>query len=353
MSTLHLPPELIHESGRSLRVTRAWPVPEDTRLAIECEDAGQRRAGFWDHDGARLQPVGTDPRLPSLERLAGSGTVVSHRPGKRAVVRRGAEFIKVVRRGRAAAILDGVSSAGAFTHSFRTPEVLSQDDSCVTFAELAGTSLHDPAMLAGPHWGLAWTETLSAWTQAVRSSGDGSGLTRITSGGSAESPEVPRHAAEDEAAVLRRWAHLVGPYLDPAEPLPALVEEVAVKLQQLPEARLRPAHRDLHDKQLLWTPENGPGLLDVDTACLADPALDLGNLRAHALLRRMQGLWQSHEADTVTSAVDAAADRLAVPPDALAVYERAAVLRLGCVYAVRPTYRGVAALLRARAARSQ
>lgn len=352
MTALNLPPELLTESGRALRVTRAWPVPDDTRLAIECEDAGQRRAGFWDHGAAQLQPVGTDPRLPGLERLAASGTVVSHRAGKRAVVRRGEEFTKVVRRGRAAAVLEGVGRAGAFTPFFRTPEVLAQDDSCVTFAGLPGTSLHEPALLAGPHWELAWTEVLGAWTQSALLPASGSGAPRSGAGRSISDRETPRHGAAQEAAVLRRWARLVAPYLDPAEPLGALVEEVAAKLQQLPDAPLRPAHRDLHDKQLLWSLHSGPGLLDVDTACLADPALDLGNLRAHARLRRLQGLWRSHEADTVITAVDAAADRLAVPATTLAVYERAAVLRLGCVYAVRPGSRGVAALLRARAARS-
>lgn len=353
MTVRHLPPELLTESGRTLRVTRAWPVPDDTRLAIECEEDGQRRAGFWEHGAAQLPPVGSDPRLPGLERLAASGTVVSHRPGKRAVVRRGEEFTKVVRRGRAAAILEGVGRAGAFTHFFRTPEVLAQDESCVTFAGLPGTSLHEPARFSGPHWELAWSQVLGAWTQAALLPSSGSGAPRNSIGRSLSDREIPRHGAAQEAAVLRRWARLVSPYLNPQEPLSALVEEVAAKLQQLPDAPLRPAHRDLHDKQLLWSAQTGPGLLDVDTACLADPALDLGNLRAHARLRVLQGLWRSHEAETVISAVDAAADRLAMPASTLAVYERAAVLRLGFVYAVRPGSRGVATLLRARAARSR
>ncbi|MGJ9373975.1 hypothetical protein [Nesterenkonia sp. CF4.4] len=353
MTTLHLPPEALAHSGRTLRVTRAWPVPDESRLAIECEDAGQRRAGFWYQDGAQLQPAGTDPRLPALERLAGSGTVVSHRPGKRAVVRRGAEFIKVVRRGRASGILEGVSRAAAFANSFRTPEVLARDDSSVTFAELHGVSLHDPALLSSPHWDLAWTEVLNAWTQAALTADSGSDGSDQQCRALEADPSMPRHTAEAEAQVLRRWARLIAPYLDPTEPLGTLVDEVGALLRQLPDAPLRPAHRDLHDKQLLWNPQSGPGLLDVDTACLADPALDLGNLRAHGRLRRLQGLWGSQEARTVIHTVDAAADRLGVPARTLAVYERAAVLRLGCVYAVRPGYRHVAALLRAQAASSE
>lgn len=350
MTPLPLPPEFITDSGRTLKVTRAWPVPGEPRLAIECEDSGQRRAGFWDHTGARLQPVGTDPRLPGLPRLAASGTVVSHRPGKRAVVRRGAQYTKVVRRGRAEAILDGDRRAAAFAESFRTAEVLAQDDSSVTFAELQGASLHDPSLFSAAEWELAWAQVLTAWTHAASTAHHRPSGPPTVSGGSSEDPTMPRHTAAEESAVLRRWAGLVAPYLDQGEPLGALVDEVITDLQQLTEASLRPAHRDLHDKQLLWSPQAGPGLLDVDTACLADPALDLGNLRAHAALRALQRVWDPPEAAAVVSAVDAAADTLAVPARSLAVYERAALLRLGCVYAVRPGSRGVAALLRARAA---
>lgn len=347
MTTPTLPPETITHSGRTLQVTRAWPVPDEARLAIECQDAGQRIAGHWDHNGAQLQPLGSDSRLPALERLAAAGTVVSHRPGKRAVVRRDEEFIKVVRRGRASGILDGVSRAAAFTDFFRTPEVLAQDDSSVTFAELHGASLHDPSLLSAPHWDLAWTEVLSAWAEAASTAGSSSGRQDSRNHGPGTPPSQLRHTAEVEGQVLRRWAGLVAPYLDPAERLHRLVDDVAASLGQLPEVPLRPAHRDLHDKQLLWSPQAGPGLLDVDTACVADPALDLGNLRAHARLRRLQGLWGPAEARTVTQAVDVAAARLHVPTRTLAIYERAAELRLGCVYAVRPGYRDVAARLRA------
>src|SRR5699024_3308901 len=124
------------------------------------------------------------------------------------------------------------------------------------------------------------------------------------------------------------------------------VEHLAEQLANLPEERLRPAHRDLHDKQLLWSEQSGPGLLDVDTACLADPALDLGNLRAHTLLRRLQGVWPPSRAETVAFCVDETAQRIGAPLPTVAVYEQAALLRLGFVYAVRPQYAAVAAQLR-------
>lgn len=339
MTRSPLPPTFLTDQGRRLRVTRAWPGPGESRLTIECEDAGQRRAGVWDGQRANLQPVGTDPRLPELAELARGGVVVSHRPGKRAVVQREREFIKVVRRGRADTILGGITRADAFAERFRTPEVLAHTSSTVTFRALEGSSLHEPGALGPRQWSRAWSEVLDAWSQSV--SAPGAEPTGHPSEPAAE------HSAEQEIGVLAHWTRLVEPYVQPADPLWRSVERVSAELAQLPQVNLRPAHRDLHDKQLLWSPQSGPGLLDVDTACRADPALDLGNLRAHARLRLLQRVWEARAAQTVIGAVDATAAQLHVPAETLAVYERAAMLRLGCVYAVRPAYLDVAATMRA------
>lgn len=348
MSRFPVPPAVLTEDGRSLRVTRAWPRAGRCDLALECVDAGQRRAGVWDGTHATLQPLGIDSRLSELAELSRGGVVVSHRPGRRAVVQRDHQFIKVVRRGRAGAVLDGIRRAQSFAGAFRTPEVLAHTDSTVTFAALEGSSLHEPAALGPRQWERAWTEVLSAWSRSVTASGDAAA---DAAAGEADSdgPGTPEHPAEKEIGVLEHWAGLVEPYVQTPDRLRRTVEQVSEGLAQLPGVQLRPAHRDLHDKQLLWSPQSGPGLLDVDTACLADPALDLGNLRAHARLRLLQGVWGDHAARTVVTAIDVTAARLEVPAASLAAYERAAVLRLGCVYAVRPAYIDVAAALRARA----
>ncbi|MCH8561969.1 phosphotransferase [Nesterenkonia sp. LB17] len=345
MTNFALPPTVLTDQGRPMRVTRAWPRPEQARLSLECEDAGQRRAGIWDGASASLQPLGADARLADLEELARGGVVVSHRPGKRAVVRREDQFIKVVRRGRTRTILDGIERADAFTEYFRTPAVLAHTRSTVTFGALEGSSLHEPRRLGPQRWERAWAEVLSAWSRSVSSS-----AAEASSNGGSDLPGIPEHSADQEIVVLAHWARLVEPFVHPADQMWRSVERISEDLAQLPQGQLRPAHRDLHDKQLLWSPQNGPGLLDVDTACLADPALDLGNLRAHARLRMLQGIWERHAARTVVSAVDATAARLKVPGRSLAVYERAAVLRLGCVYAVRPAYVEVAAAMRAHVA---
>ena len=337
MSLMTLPPESITESGRVLRVTRAWPLPGGTGFSLEFEDSGQRRAGTWDGSTLHIEPLGADTRLSALAKLATAGVVVSHRWGKRAVVHRDNLFIKVVRRGRATSILEGIERATAFSENFRTPQVRAHDESTVTFAGLAGHSLHDPGLFPTEEWQRAWAASLGAWTRSVRDAGSGS-----------TTPTLPakEHLAADEIGVLRHWTELVSPYIDAPDSLRDITEGITDELAGLPEVTLRPSHRDLHDKQLLWSPQMGPGLLDVDTACLADPALDLGNLRAHARLRLLQRIWDPVQARAVVEAVNAAASQLELSPRSIQVYERAATLRLGCVYAVRPAYTEVAEQMR-------
>src|SRR5699024_2132235 len=97
-------------------------------------------------------------------------------------------------------------------------------------------------------------------------------------------------------------------------------------------------HRDLHDKQILWQPDAPPGLLDVDTATLGDPALDIANLRTHATWRELQGLWSAEQSAVVREEIDRTALRLDILPDALAAYESGTTARLACVYAFRPRW---------------
>lgn len=332
-----LPPATLVVDGRPLPVTRAWPDSGGARLAVELDDDGARRAGFLHADGPELLPSGRDPKLKALVRLAATGDVVSHRPGRRAVVRVDDRFVKIVRRGRADGILRGIEHAAAFDGPFRTPAVLDHDESTVVFAALPGIGLHDPAPFSLRRWRQAWEAVCAAWVK-----------------GSSVAPDAqtPVHDAEAEAGVLTGWVDRVAPWLDDAETSRETAERMAARLRRLSERELAPAHRDLHDKQLLAGEdgETAPGLLDVDTACRADPALDLGNLRAHATLRRRQGIWDAEQSRTVAEAVTDAAARRGVPTEVLRTYELAALLRLGCVYAVRPRHTAVAAALRAEVA---
>jgi len=325
---------VVHRGVR-WQVQRAWPDDEDS-IAVELGlGAGAVRGGYWRRGGCEILDPGVDPRLPALAeaRAAGGpaehGVVISHRPGKRAVVRTGdGHFVKVLRPGRAGTVLTGIAAAQAFSASFRMPEVLGSTPSTVIFAELAGRPLHSPAGWSPKVWRQAWSDTLAAWRTTV--------MTPQTSlPGDGTSHRV--HDAAAEVAVLRRWVEAAtGAGALPADGLASLVEQVVTELLQGIPSPVVACHRDLHDHQLLWDPALGPGVLDVDTACLGEAALDLGNLRAHARWRHRQGRWPADSARIVASAVDRVAEQAAVDPARLAAYEHAALLRLACVHSFRP-----------------
>src|SRR5699024_3731896 len=155
------------------------------------------------------------------------------------------------------------------------------------------------------------------------------------------------HGPQAESEVLAAWCERAAA-VDPAG-APTRARAVAAARRDL--ARLGdpadPAlvHRDLHDKQVLWQPDAPPGLLDVDTATLGDPALDVANLRAHAPWRELQGLWSAEQSAVVREEIDRTALRLGIPPDALAAYESGTTARLACVYAFRPRWRTAARTL--------
>ncbi|MDO5511432.1 phosphotransferase enzyme family protein, partial [Corynebacterium sp.] len=102
-----LPPATVEVDGRAWAVTRAWPGQE---LSVELRDpdSGAIRAGRWTRHEVVAEAPGTDPRLDLP-----AGEVVSHRRGKRAVVRSsdGQRYTKVVRAGKATGILAGIDRA--------------------------------------------------------------------------------------------------------------------------------------------------------------------------------------------------------------------------------------------------
>ncbi|MGC2939217.1 hypothetical protein [Brevibacterium sp. FAM 24638] len=342
-------PDAINIDGQDWIVRRAWPAG-DGRIAWEAVHSDHGiRAGYLDEHGVRFLDADRDPKLPGLAGLLeDGGRLVSHRPGRRAVVRlTDGSFAKCVRPGRTAAILAGQHRAQAFTVGFALPEVLAADDSTVVLSRLPGVELHDPTAIS-EDWARAWSECLGAWVRAG-SGEQGCGdtgyrepATEVGFGGA----ETLVHTAASEVRVLAQWRERAADLLGSLRlRVDALISEVSSELaDQAPGAAgergpdLRPIHRDLHDKQLLWDPVAGPGLLDVDTACHGERELDLGNLAAHARWRCAQGIWTESEADVVLDAIGTAASASGSDSVRIRVYERAALLRLICVYAFRPRW---------------
>lgn len=343
-----LPPAEVEAEGTVWAVDRCWPSGEDGELAVEVSAGDALRAGLWRDGSLELSPADADPKLKALAPLvAAGGTVVSWRPRKRAVVRtavaEGEAFTKVVRAGKARGILDGIERARPFEAGFRTPQVLDSTEATVTFAALPGRSLHDESAFTDAEWARAWADIADALAVARRARPDGAAG---HSDGSAPAA-LPVHGPEQEAAVLEDWLERTAAWTGAQPRFAHAVEKAGQTLRGLPVVGNVPTHRDLHDKQLLWDPELGPGLLDVDTACLGDPALDLGNLRAHALWRERQGVWSPARADVVRRTVDELTMAVDLPAPRVGLYEYATLLRLRCVYALRPRYARAAADLEA------
>ena len=265
---------------------RAWPADlrEPGRdLVLELAVDGRVRAGRV-VDG-RLEVLDDDPDLPALAALAAEpgAVVVGHRAARRAVVRRAdGTFAKVARRGatrRALVRLAAVDAllADAPAAAPARPEVVGADPGAgvVVLAPAAGTPLEDLLARGGAgecrRAGRRLGRALAALAVAVPPA-------------DVEAEGWPVHSLDDEAVTTLRWtaaAEAAG-VLDPGEgeQLTVRRERALAALAALPAAAPVPAHRDLHEGQVLVR-DTGVLLLDWDTAALADPAADVANLVAH------------------------------------------------------------------------
>lgn len=314
------------------RVRRAWPAGD--HVVVELVDAeGRVTPGRWlPRDGVSLGAPGEDPGLPGLAgAVRDGGTVVGHRAGRRAVARTRAGFVKVVRPGRLGLLVArhrAVAAALASTPgAFTVPRIVAVDAArgTLTLAAAGGRPLLDCADPAGT---------------ARRA---GAALRRVAE---ARPDGLVDHTAEDEIEVLHRW-HAAARRFDTlptgsADRHAGLVAEAAARLRHLRGRPLVPAHRDLHDGQILHDGHSPPVLLDLDTAARADPALDVGNLLAHVDLARHEGRITAGVADGFVAAF--VGGRAPAPHDAhpIAVYRQAAALRLVAVHSFRPATRPAA-----------
>ncbi|HEX8486916.1 MAG TPA: phosphotransferase [Propionibacteriaceae bacterium] len=335
---------------------RSWPRAHD-HLLLDLRATGPREgttvAGQWFGDperaravaaatpGARyvgrvvLQPDGADQKLPGLALLLREPgtTLVSHRPGRRAVLRQvrgpGAvapgradesepvRYAKVVplkkHRGLEA------SARGAASLPLRTPRVLAVDPArgTVTTAALPGVPLHH--LLAGPRAVASCTAAGAALAEVHR-------IPPLV--------DLPRHTWSDEQAVTRRWEHLAARFGVGSPPLPGSEDPAEAEPGARPgETAL--IHRDFHDLQVLVAEDDSVGVLDFDLMALGDPSLDLANLLAHLDLRCRQGVVA--DAGPLREAVLAGYAPSPRVLSRVAGYEALARRRLAAVYGFRPT----------------
>lgn len=327
-------------NGERLVVRRSWPGKNGERI-YECRDSLQRiRAVKEDPEfGVKLAPYAKDHKLPSLQP---GGELIVHRAGKRAVERTSGGFVKHLRAGKSADVAAATATMGALAGAagFSVPEVLETTDHSVTLSTVPGLPMLD---LDQDCWELGWDEWSGAWAHMVQSDVGGSDTWGM-------------HDSAAEADVVATWFANVREY-DPGE----LVDRFADRLTEV-EGRVRedlltlndpargiarsapvPAHRDLHDGQMLFDCGNRRvGLLDFDTAVLADRELDLANLDVHVDLRVMQGLISAERAYVARVAIAEAARLVGADAQRMDVYREATRARLVCVYAFRPQWVPVA-----------
>lgn len=332
--------------GVAWPLRRAWPRSSEVcPLELERPDGGTV-VGQWfaSEDDARrelgrtpgaragddprlvLQPDGADRKLPGLAALVGDGAeLLAHRPGRRAVVRlNSGRYVKVIRPGRAGPMVARHRALAEIVHGVAdVPEVLAVGDDRVELAAVAGVP---PLSLAagGPViWREAWHQVSAVLVRMAGADPDGLAV----------------HDAAAEVEVTRSWVARAAA----AGRLPVReVDDLLASLLDGVPTRLRVAHRDLHDGQLLVA-DGRLGLLDPDTLAAAEPALDLANLLVHLQLRVEQGLLAAEPAREASAILRDAADRL--PPgttDRLVAYARAARLRLAAVYSLRPRWHDLA-----------
>ncbi len=205
----------------------------------------------------------------------------------------------------------------------------------ILFPELQGRTLHD--LLMSDHAGAKERDRAEDFSARAA---------RCAAAFHGQAPPLDRtFDLEAELDVLRTRIESTA-ILHPAHAVAAAraLREVEVRVDETlradPVQRL--IHRDLYDKQILFA-GGRVVLLDLDTACLGDPALDVGNFLAHLTLRSLQ----RHRRPGVLApfgrvfreAYGAAAGPFARTPAfdrRVAFYESTSLLRLALLYLMRP-----------------
>ena len=281
-------------------------------------------------EGLVLRRPGLDERLPGLRLLhdrdfarkalgAALGRdlgpvepqLVAHRLGKRAVLRVSGEGLEVYVRLRV------IKGSEGDTRLSRHQDLWRCLGGC------ADLRIPEP-LGALPDIGAAVFGVLPG-VPADFMARDSAAIGRAIAALQALDPEgLPVHAGADEARLLSDWLERCNRFRpDVSRRIWRPLIETMGALADLRTAPL-PCHRDLHEKQILIA-DGAAGLLDFDTLCLSDPALDGGNLLAHLFL----------------AGFDEAPLRGQLGMANLGLWRRAALLRLAMIYAFTSTPQAV------------
>jgi aminoglycoside phosphotransferase (APT) family kinase protein len=321
-----------------LTLRRAWPADEH-ELTLEYKTSeGGIVTGRWAEGELVLHAPGDDHRLPGLAPLLGEAgaQLISHRAGRRAVVRTAGGFAKVVRPARAAAVARAAHRAADLTAGapFAVPRAESWDleHGIVRFPALGGTPLRE-----------------FVGTPAAEPAG-------LVAGAAVRALHVrpaaglAAHDAAAEVGVVERWSGLLSAHArhgrarEVAGRVRELLPSVAVRLLTQPVTPTVPLHRDLHGGQLLIDDTGHVGILDFDMLAAGEGALDLANLLVHLELAELLG-GSGHGVEVAANGVREGYALDPITGARLDAYADAARLRLVCVHAFRPDGARAVALL--------
>jgi aminoglycoside phosphotransferase (APT) family kinase protein len=357
-------------ASRDLLLRRAWPRSR-THLVLEfISGAGELSPGQWFADpslasamlertcarepaapcaalerlGVFIQRDGWDVALPGI-RVAlqrPEAALVSHRPGRRAVVRVDAptqtSFIKIVEPARIDRLITTLRTAAtAEGDDLRVPHITAIDEphGCLEMTSIPG----DP--LSSIHEGESFSRALEAAGAALR---------LLHNARPPESWTARCHGPEAEFESLSRWLDFATTFApDVAKRARPLIESLRASM---PEAGLETMiHRDFHEGQVIVT-EGRAGIIDFETLALGDSALDIGNMIAHLEWRSLTT--RDVKSRTVQWTASLLSGYAGQPSDSLPGfttvasidwYRRMSHVRLLCVHAFRPG--SLAALRRA------
>ena len=147
-----------------------------------------------------------------------------------------------------------------------------------------------------------------------------------------------RHIWEDEMKVLERWIKPVtNTFPIVKQDLNSLFDYLKDRGSTIEAGNLVPVHRDFYDKQILVN-GNTIAFLDFDNVSMGDPAIDIGNFLAHLYLRMVQ----IGEDTACFNQFGTIFLKAYAPPSEkefssrITLYTVTSLLRLACVYLVRP-----------------
>lgn len=280
--------------------------------------------------------AGRSPDLAALGLANPDLRVLRYKPTRRCVVSAGDDswYLKMVRRRE----VDRIEAIHQALANAATPASVA----------LPVARLGRPAALV---WrgasGRSLTRLLGTPSGVEAAAAAGRALAGLHSSGSL----LPRHHdVRQELDMVEAWIRLVSAvYPESGSPLVEAFEALAAEATC--SRTLCPSHRDFHDQQVL-VEDSQALLIDLDTAAMAEPELDVANMLVHLELYELANTGVQTSASRRAFVQAYLGSRWRLSERALSWYRSGALLRLACVYSFRPSDRSLAGRLASMALES-